>query len=270
MCLVFFCYDIHPVYRLIVAANRDEFYDRPTAPAAFWNDAPDLLGGRDLKEGGTWLGITRTGRVAALTNYRDPGSQRKDALSRGQVVNRFLRGREKPLVYLQKLARSANQYNHFSLILGDTSHLYFFSSRGDKIQNLSPGIHGLSNHLLNTPWPKVERGKEAIKALLSKEEKPSPEEIFDILKDRSQADDELLPDTGVGLEWERVLSSIFITSDGYGTRSSTVLMIDREDNVTFIERVFNSEPDLLKATRYEFKIEQRKTKNMRSRIVTKA
>lgn len=254
MCLVFFHYDTHPAYRLIVAANRDEFYDRPTAPAVFWDDSPDLLAGRDLKEGGTWLGITRTGRMAALTNYRDPHSQKEDAPSRGMIISDFLRGREGPLDYLQKLARNADQYNHFSLILGDRFNLYFFSSRGGILRSLSPGMYGLSNHLLNTHWPKVERGKKALESLLSKEKRPSPEAIFDILMDRSRADDKLLPDTGVGLEWERILSAIFIISPGYGTRSSTVLMIDREDNVTFVERVFDSEPDSPETTRYEFKI----------------
>ena len=254
MCLVFFDYNTHPAYRLIVAANRDEFYDRPTAPAVFWDDAPDLLAGRDLKEGGTWLGITRTGRMAALTNYRDPHSQKEDAPSRGMIISNFLRGREEPLDYLQRLAFSADRYNHFSLILGDRFHLYFFSSRGGILRSLSPGIYGLSNHLLNTRWPKVERGKKALEALLLNEERPSSEAIFDILKDKSRADDELLPDTGVGLEWERILSAIFIIGPGYGTRSSTVLMIDREDNATFVERVFDSEPDSPETTRYEFKI----------------
>lgn len=254
MCLVFFHYDTHPAYRLIVAANRDEFYDRPAAPAVFWDDAPDLLAGRDLKEGGTWLGITVTGRMAALTNYRDPHSQKGDAPSRGMIVSNFLRGSEEPLGYLQRLALNADRYNHFSLILGDRFHLYFFSSQGGILRSLSPGMYGLSNHLLNTPWPKVERGKKALESLLSNEERPSPEAIFDILMDRSRADDKLLPDTGVGLEWERILSAIFIISPGYGTRSSTVLMIDREDNVTFVERVFDSGPDSPETTRYEFKI----------------
>lgn len=254
MCLIFCAYETHPVYRLIIAANRDEFYDRPTAPAAFWDDAPDLLAGRDLKEGGTWLGITGSGRIAALTNYRTPFSQKENAPSRGLIVSNFLRGRETPVEYLEKLARSADKYNDFSIILIDQSQICYFSNHGGQLQNLSPGTYGLSNHLLNTPWPKVERGRKAIEALLSKEEKPSPEAIFNILADRSQPDDKLLPDTGIGLEWERILSPMFIESPVYGTRSSTVLLIDQEDNATFIERVYNSEPNSWKESKYEFKI----------------
>ena len=254
MCLVFWSYNTHPTYWLIIAANRDEYYDRPTAPAAFWDDAPDLLAGRDLKEKGTWLGITKTGRIATLTNYREPHSHKEDAPSRGLIISNFLRGRGKPVEYLQKLARNADQYNGFSVILGDQSQICYSSNRSGILQNLSPGIYGLSNHLLNTSWPKVERGEKALDSLLSKRKRPSSDEIFKILADRSRADDKLLPDTGVGLEWERILSSIFITSPVYGTRSSTVLMIDREDNVTFAERVFNSEPDSRKMMKYEFKI----------------
>lgn len=261
MCLIFCAYETHPVYRVVIAANRDEFYDRPTAPAAFWDDAPDLLAGRDLKEGGTWLGITGSGRIAALTNYRTPFyrasfSLKEDVPSRGLIVSNFLRGGGKPVEYIQKLTPGADRYNDFSIILIDQSQICYFSNCGGQLQNLSPGIYGLSNHLLNTPWPKVERGRKALESLLSKNDRPSPEAIFDILADKSRPDDKLLPDTGVGLEWERILSPMFIESPIYGTRSSTVLLIDRENNVTFIERVFNSEPNPWKESRYEFKIDR--------------
>ncbi|MDI6776787.1 MAG: NRDE family protein [Syntrophales bacterium] len=253
MCLLLFSFRMHPRYPLVLAANRDEDYDRTSAPAAFWSDAPNLLAGRDLREGGTWFGITKKGRIAALTNYRDPASVKDDVPSRGWLVSDFLRGREEPLTYLQNLAFRADQYNSFSLISGDLSHLYYFSNR-DGMFELSPGLYGLSNHLLDTPWPKVEQGKEALRSLLFREQGPSPEEIFNILTDRSMPDDESLPDTGVGLEWERILSPIFISSPTYGTRSSLVLMIDRKGHVTFIERIFNAHPDPFMTARFEFRI----------------
>jgi len=253
MCLLLFSFRMHPRYPLVLAANRDEDYDRPSAPAAFWDDAPNLLGGRDLKDGGTWLGITKKGRIAALTNYRDPASVKEGAPSRGWLVSDFLRGRKEPLTYLQNLTSRADHYNSFSLILGDISHLYYFSNR-DGMFELSPGLFGLGNHLLDTPWPKVERGKKALRLFLFREQGPLPEEIFNILTDRSMPGDESLPDTGVGLEWERILSPIFISSPTYGTRSSTVLMIDRKGHVTFIEKIFNAHPDSFMTAKFEFRI----------------
>ena len=252
MCLLLFSFKMHPRYPLVLAANRDEDYGRPSAPAAFWHDVPDVLAGRDLREGGTWFGITKKGRIAALTNYRDPASVRDDALSRGWLVSDFLRSREEPLTYLRNLTFQADKYNGFSLILGDLPCLYYFSNR-DGMFELSPGLYGLSNHLLDTPWPKVKRGKEALESLLLREQKPLPEEVFNILTDRSIPDDESLPDTGVGLEWERILSPIFISSPTYGTRSSTVLMINRKGHVTFIEKIFNAHTEPFMMVKFEFR-----------------
>ncbi len=258
MCLILFSYKSHPNYRLILAGNRDEFYDRPTAPSAFWDYAPDLLAGRDLLYGGTWLGITKSGRIAAITNFREPDPQIKDASSRGLLVSNFLRNKENPIDFLQKLTRAADKYSGFNLLLGDHSNLYYYSNRSKNIQNLSPGFYGLSNHLLDTPWPKVEKSKKAFQHILSEEEKFSPEELFNLLADTTRPDDSLLPDTGVGLEWERILSPAFVSSPVYGTRSSTVVFIDREDHVTFMERVFDSGSREMKTTKYELKIHSRK------------
>ncbi len=234
-------------------ANRDEFYGRPTAPAAFWEDAPGLLAGRDLREGGTWLGITRRGRLAALTNYRDPATLKDGAPSRGKLVSDFLRGRRSPEAYLRRLSPRAAQYNGFSLLVGNPDELYYVSNRGAQIR-LSPGLHGISNHLLDTPWPKVERGKQAFGDLLEREKTPSLEMMFALLADRSRPPDERLPATGVGLEWERVLSPLFIESPDYGTRSSTVLVMDRRGRVTFVERVFNGNSDPWMTSRFDFQI----------------
>jgi uncharacterized protein with NRDE domain len=254
MCLILFSYKQHPVYPLVFAANRDEYYDRPSAPASFWEDRPDLLAGRDLKEGGTWLGITRGGRMAALTNYRDPASVKLQAPSRGWLVKDYLYGREDTDIFLKKLQTQADRYNGFSVILGDPFCLYYFSNRNGTIK-LTPGLYGLSNALLNTPWPKVERGKHRLDALLSQTDDPHPEDLFSILKDQIRPKDGQLPDTGIGLEWERMLSSMFITSPIYGTRSSSLLLVDRKRRVTFMERIYNGGSEPWVTAKFQFRIE---------------
>jgi uncharacterized protein with NRDE domain len=253
MCLILFAWKTHENFPLILAANRDEFYERPSAPAAFWEDAPDLLAGRDLQERGTWLGITRKGRLAALTNYRDPSSLKIGAPSRGRLVSDYLRGRDTPEDYLHRIAPDADCYNGFNLIVGDPDDLFCFSNRGAR-ERLEPGIYGLSNRLLDTPWPKIEWGKMALMDLLTEKQGPSPETLFGLLADRNRPPDDRLPDTGVGLEWEKILSPCFIESPVYGTRSSTVLLIDRKGDVTFVERVFNGSSDLRMTMRFDFRI----------------
>ncbi|MGA2151702.1 MAG: NRDE family protein [Geobacteraceae bacterium] len=254
MCLIFLVYDAHPLYRLILAANRDEFYSRPAAPAAFWEDAPQLLAGRDLKDGGTWLGLTRSGRIAAITNYRDPRSERTNAPSRGGLVSGFLRGAMPVEDYLAFLGREGAAYNGFNLIFGDMKRLCWFSNRGGDPQFLQPGIHGISNHLLDTPWPKVSHGKEAVERLVVTGKNIEPDALFAILADRTIALDPLLPETGVGIELERLLSPLFISAPTYGTRSSTVILIDREGEVTFIERSFNGLPEKPKSSAWSFRL----------------
>lgn len=239
MCLILLSYDSHPTCRLIVAANRDEFFARPTAPASFWDDAPQVLAGRDLKEGGTWLGITRSGRFAALTNFRDPRSYQGMAPSRGKLVSNFLLGTMTAADYLAQLRQEGDAYNGFNLIFGEGERLWYFSNRSDLPPSLSAGIHGLSNHLLDTPWPKVTRGRKSLARLCAEESAPSPEKLFALLADRTHPPDNLLPETGVGLERERLLSPLFIKSPNYGTRASTLLLIDRQGEVTFMERTFN-------------------------------
>jgi uncharacterized protein with NRDE domain len=254
MCLILLAYDAHPLYRLILAANRDEFFARPTAPAAFRDDSPQILAGRDLKEGGTWLGLTSTGRIAAITNYRDPRSERKDTPSRGGLVSGFLAGSNSVEEYLAFLSREGTNFNGFNLIFGDMKRLCWFSNRGGEPQFLQPGIHGLSNHLLDTPWPKVRHGKEAVGRLIAPGKEIEPDAFFAILADRTIAPDNLLPETGVGIELERLMSPLFITAPTYGTRSSTVILIDREKRVTFIERGFNGLPEKPKSSEWSFRI----------------
>jgi len=255
MCLLLLALHAHPVYKLVIAANRDEFYDRPTAAAGFWNERPDILAGRDLRSEGTWFGISRKGRIAAVTNYRDPASLKPDAPSRGRLVSDFLAGEEEPEAYLSRVDLRGGDYNGFNLVVGIEDRLCWYSNRGHDIRRITPGIHGLSNHLLNTPWPKVSRGKSALRQMLSNTPHPSPEALFEILVDRSVAADDRLPDTGVGIEWERLLSPIFIASPSYGTRSSTILLMDGENRVTFLERTHSSAPDQHRDVAFEFMIQ---------------
>jgi uncharacterized protein with NRDE domain len=240
MCIILFAYRAHPDYRLILAANRDEYDARPTAQAAFWEDAPEILAGRDLLRGGTWLGVTRSGRVAAVTNFRDSSAIKKDAPSRGHLVSDFLRSTESPQEYLERRATTSSVYDGFNLIAGDSCRFAYHSNRGAGVRALTEGVYGVSNHLLDTPWPKVSRGKQALSEIVRRDGEVEPEALFDILADESRAADEALPDTGVGVELERVLSPLFIRTPIYGTRSSTLLLIDIKGSITFIERTFEA------------------------------
>jgi len=243
VCLILFSYENHSRYRLVLAANRDEFYDRPTREMAFWENHPEVLGGLDLQCGGTWMGITREGRLAALTNYRDPSSVKQDAPTRGMLVSDFLTGTDPPKVYLENLGVNAERYNGFNLMVGDCNGLYHYSNRSGGIHPVGRGTFGLSNHLLNTPWPKVEKGRRRLAALLAETKTPGVDSIFRLLADASRPLDELLPDTGVGLEWERLLSPLFISSKGYGTRCSTVVLWNRNGRIDVWERSFESGSD---------------------------
>ena len=238
MCLILFSHEIHHRYRLIFAANRDEFYDRPTLPAQFWNNSPNLLAGKDLKEGGTWMGITRTGRFAAITNFREPANAIENGPSRGFLVLDFLERNISPEQYLSDIKMIGGRYNGFNLLVGTHDNIFYFSNRQNKIINILPGIYGLSNHLINTAWPKVTKGMRFLAKMTSKDNFPDIEEIFSLLQDRSKPPDHQLPSTGVSPEWEKVLSPLFITSPTYGTRSSTILLWDRNGTIDFYERTF--------------------------------
>jgi uncharacterized protein with NRDE domain len=223
MCLILAAWRAHPGYSLVVAANRDEFHARRAASAGFWPDAPRVLAGRDLEGGGTWLGVTTGGRFAALTNYRDPARVIAGAPSRGDIVRRFLAGAESPEAFRAWLDRVAHRYNGFNLLFGDARSLHGYTNCGDPPGELPPGIYGLSNHLLDTPWPKVAQGKSRLAQAL--DALPDDGPLMELLRDDRIAADDRLPRTGVSLEWERLLSAAFIRSPTYGTRSSTVLLI---------------------------------------------
>jgi uncharacterized protein with NRDE domain len=251
LCLILFAHRVHPDYPLILAGNRDEFYDRPTATAAFWGDVPEILAGRDLVGGGTWLGITRTGRLATVANYRHPAEFHRSGLSRGMLTVDFLRSEVPPRVYLETIARRGERYKGFNLLVGNGAEFAYYSNREQVIHPLSPGIYGLSNALLDTPWPKVVQGKAALAELLAAGP-PKPESLLAILADTSRPPDDRLPDTGVGIERERLLSSRFIVSPTYGTRASTAVLVDRTGEVTFVERTFDRSPDRQQQVRYRF------------------
>lgn len=254
MCLINFHFQEHANYKLIVAANRDESYTRPTAGAQFWEDDASILAGRDLLQGGTWLGITKNGRFAALTNYRDPSLPVKGCYSRGDIVRRFLSGEMEPITFINELAENRELYDGFNVLVGNCDQIFHYNNILNEKNIIFPGTHSLSNHTLNTPWPKVEKGKKRLKEYVhNNQQKVELNPLFDIIADHTIAADQNLPDTGVGLSMERALSPLFIKMPGYGTRSSTILLIDKEDNVTFAERVF-IEGEFSEEKRFDFKI----------------
>lgn len=233
MCLIVFAWQVVPAVPLIAAANRDEYYQRATAPAGLWPDHPHIYAGRDLQAGGSWMGITQPGdtggpsRFAAITNIRAPAEHKDDAPSRGQLVADYLAGNMTPEEYVAAIRPGADRYNGFNLVLGDGRTLIWYSNKGDNDprngQPLAPGVYGLSNALLDAPWPKVVKTKAQFASLLCL---GAPDDaFFEMLSDTTQAPDLRLPETGVPLDLERVLSAVRIESPSYGTRTSTVVKL---------------------------------------------
>ncbi|WP_163971166.1 NRDE family protein [Oceanobacillus halotolerans] len=238
MCLINLHFQDHPTYKLIVAANRDEFYKRPTAPAHFWEDEPNILAGRDLEHKGTWLGITKSGRFAALTNYRNPKQPIKGKISRGAIVRNYLSGHDAPEDYVKTLHKNKDNYVGFNVIVGTPDQLVYYNNIQQGITTLSPGTHSLSNQFLNTQWPKVVKGKNMLHTYVKNNDQLHADALFEITSDAEEAQDDELPQTGIGIELERKLSPLFIQTPDYGTRSSTVVLVDHHNRVTFIERTF--------------------------------
>jgi uncharacterized protein with NRDE domain len=232
MCLILVAWRAHPDYPLVLAANRDEYHARAAAPADWW-EQPPILAGRDLSAGGTWLGVTRDARFAALTNYRDPTRQLRDAPSRGALVPKTLGSALPAMPQLEQFRREGGAYNGFNLIFSDGEQLAVYESVEGKGRLLGPGVYGLSNHLLDTPWPKVVAAKAALGAALTR--LPDEAALLTLLRDERQADDDQLPRTGVDVDWERLLSSAFIRTPDYGTRCSSILLMDRNGAVRFTE-----------------------------------
>jgi uncharacterized protein with NRDE domain len=251
MCLIFTAINYHPVYKLIVAANRDEFYTRKTAAANYWQDQPNVLAGRDLQAGGTWMGMTKHGKLSMLTNYRDPKNIRAEAPSRGYLVSDYLGDDVDPESYLQKIEPA--KYNGFNLIMGDIDNLWYLSNYREGITKLGNGLYGLSNHLLDTPWPKVVKGKQKIAPILGKSDL-TVDELMEFLYDTDVAT-ENLPNTGVSPDLERALSSMFIKTPNYGSRCSTVVLVDKNNKVKFSERVYDLTTFNYTLSEYEFIVE---------------
>lgn len=267
MCLIVFAYNMHPKYRLIIAANRDEFLNRATARLHKWKNPQGIIGGRDLQAGGTWMAVDPKARFAALTNVRNPTSLKPNAESRGNLIPSYLLSGKTPMEYLKTLQNNSKRYNGFNILVGDKNDILFFSTTDRQIIPIQPGIHGISNHTLNTPWVKVKKIKGAMQHLLKSSQgksgpmEPSPsmggekqflpdesqrdiidsngarikKTLFRIMQDREPAQDADLPDTGVGYALEKNLSPVFISMPGYATRSTSVILMDRNRHVDFSE-----------------------------------
>lgn len=238
MCLILVAYKKHPKYDLIVAANRDEFYKRATKPAHFWEDHPEVLAGRDLEAGGTWMGLNKRGEVSMLTNFRDLTNIKTDSPSRGHLVSDFLLNELNGKQYLNQVAEKGHIYNGFNMICGSASALFYYGNYQEGVHEIVPGIHGLSNALLNTGWPKVEKGKQKLEQVIANQNFRK-EELFEALYDDIKAPEELLPNTGVGLEKEKMLSPMFIKSPDYGSRCSTLLLVEKSGRMIYSERTYN-------------------------------
>lgn len=238
MCLLFFSYRVTPGYKLVLAANRDEFLARDTAPLDFIDNGKTILCGIDLQGGGTWLGIDAKMRFGALTNFRDPQTDNPEAPSRGDFILNYLRGSKSSREYIAEVAAERALYNGFNLVVGDARELFYFSNRGRLPTLLAPGFFGLSNGFLDTDWPKVKRGKQLLAPHMVETTKIVSDDIFRVLTDTHRPADKFLPDTGVGLEWERLLSPMYIDSPEYGTRSSAVVTINQENRVEFYEKTY--------------------------------
>lgn len=241
MCLAVLALHALPGIPVLIAANRDEFHERPTLPAAQWPDAPGIYGGRDGLAGGTWMGVTAQGRYGLVTNFREPGRLIADAPSRGALVEDFLRGDMTPQAYLANVHRHDQDYNGFNLIVGDARQAWYLSNRDGGPRALAPGVYAVSNHLLDTPWPKLSRTKAAFTAVLHAHPQPDLPALFAALADPHPADDADLPATGLPLDRERLLSSPFIVSPQYGTRSSSVMALHADGTAELHERRFAPE-----------------------------
>lgn len=252
MCLLVLAWKTHPKYRLVLAGNRDEFHDRPAAPLNWWQDDPRILAGKDLKAGGTWLGVARSGRFGIVTNYRDLQAPVEGAPSRGLLVPRFLTGATSPKEFLDDLRGAAPRYSGFNLLVGGSRALYYFSNRGMTApQALAPGVYGLSNHALDTPWPKLAKTRARFEAALHEAEL-NVETLFGLLADRERAADAELPSTGLPADWERIVSAPFIVNERYGTRCSSVLLVERNGRTVLQERRFDPSGVQTGTSRFEF------------------
>ncbi|NDV90113.1 hypothetical protein GTH32_02750 [Alteromonas sp. 345S023] len=288
MCILFIAHQQHYDYPLIIAANRDEFYERPTAPATFWDRHPHILAGKDLQAGGTWMGVTHNGAIAALTNIRAPQHNNEDAQTRGELVKQWLvqnpshtmtnscawadkaiqprsstntatmfpnSGSARSVnMFSKQLRQHRHLYNGYNLVFGYPHQLQVYNNYSDTLDTLAKGVFGLSNADINTSWPKVEQGTGALSEYVKNATNIAPEDLFAILRQDNKAPDHLLPQTGVPHEWEKALSSIFITIPTYGTRTSTLVLVDNYGKLRWLERTFNTQGKTTHTNTFSFNI----------------
>jgi uncharacterized protein with NRDE domain len=241
MCLILLACNQHPEYPLILAANRDEYFDRPSGPLQFWDENPEVLAGKDLEKGGSWLGVNRGGKLAAVTNYHPDNGLSPGARSRGLLVKHYLYRDFSAMEYLQVLAGESGLYNGFNILLYDLESCYFFSNYVRQPVKLSAGFHGVSNGALTTPWPKVSKGIKGMEQVLKSGRCTDPEAYFELLSNRTVPEDQALPDTGTEVELERKLAPIFVRGERYGTRSSSVIIYDNRKHISFSERTYHQD-----------------------------
>lgn len=252
MCLLVFAWQTRAARPFLLAGNRDEFHDRPAAPADWW-EGGNIVGGRDLRAGGTWLAARRDGRFAVVTNYREAMAEGRGPRSRGELVSGYLGSDAGPGDWARQVMQRADAYAGFNLLLGSPGQLVYLSNRGRGPEELAPGVYGLSNHLLDTPWPKLARTRARFERLL--DAGAATPALMDMLADRAPAADDELPDTGLPPEWERLLSSPFIADPRYGTRCSTVLRLDAAWGMELAERSFDATGALSDERTFEFALE---------------
>lgn len=252
MCILAVAYNVHPQFPLILITNRDEFYHRPTLPIHSWQEEgqPEIIAGKDLEAGGTWLGMHQNGNLGILTNYRDLKNIQINAPSRGHIITEYLLSNETALQYLQKLKTKAGEYNGFNIILSDSKGLYHFSNHSKEITQLKPGIYGLSNALLDTPWPKLVKLKSDFTQSIA-QNNLQPAHLFQILKNQEKAAEEELPQTGLDDQMEKAVSSIFIQTSNYGTRCSTLIFKRKDYSFEMIERQYDNKGNNLKDIHFD-------------------
>lgn len=252
MCIIFVAVQQHPDFPLIFAANRDEFHGRPTRPSHLWRQ-PNILAGRDLSAGGTWLGANGSGHLAAITNIRTPAPPIPQARSRGELPVHYLTA-PRDDEFLDNIRAQRKLYNGYNLLFGHHRRLQVFNNHLNTVEPLTPGVHGLSNANLNTPWPKVQRGTRALTSICQTHTTLQHDALFDILRDDTLADDDQLPQTGLPLEFERRVSSIFILGEHYGTRASTLLLVDARHTLHWHERSFTPQGKIAHETRISWQL----------------
>lgn len=252
MCILFVAVNQHKDYPLIIAANRDEFFNRETAQSCVWDGGQGIIAGKDLQAGGSWMGVNKHGYIASITNIRDPQKINPKAITRGELVSHYL---QKPVNnYHQTLTTNRDNYNGYNLLFGQWNKLAVYNNHLDQLQPLTEGYYGLSNASLNSPWPKINKGVGKLKEYCQDGHDINPDILFKLLLDKTLAADEDLPQTGIPIDWERRLSSIFILGEEYGTRSSTVLKIDKQQNVQWFERTYDNTATCTSSQSFNFSI----------------